>query len=153
MTPFHGLQLAIEMAERQRDALAQVFAQAQRDVGMGQQQLEQLHSYAQDTEARWSRENMVLSAELIRHHYQFVDRLRHAMGMQEGVIANLQRQEGNARAALIQAETRVSGLKKVLEKRKLLLVATEQRREQGRMDEMAALVYARRMANAHMEES
>jgi flagellar FliJ protein len=96
---------------------------------------------------------MALSSELIRHHYQFVERLQHAIGMQDGVIANLVRQENQCRAALMQAEMRVSGLKQVLEKRKLLLVAAEQRREQGRMDEMAALVYARRAASAHLEDA
>lgn len=154
MNQFHGLQLAIELAERKRDERAQALAQAQRQVQMGQQQLQQLQNYAQDTDARWTQgHNMALSSELIRHHYQFVERLQHAIGMQDGVIANLVRQESQCRAALMQAEMRVSGLKQVLEKRKLLLVAAEQRREQGRMDEMAALVYARRTASAHLEDA
>lgn len=154
MNPHHGLQLAIELAERKRDERAQVLAQAQRQVLVGQQQLQQLQSYAGDTDTRWTQgHNMALSAELIRHHYQFVERLQHAIGMQDGVIANLVRQENQCRAALVQAEMRLSGLKQVLEARKQLLVAAEQRREQGRMDEMAALVYARRVANAQMEDA
>jgi flagellar protein FliJ len=154
MNPHHGLQLAIELAERKRDERAQVLAQAQRQVLAGQQQLQQLQSYAGDTDTRWTQgHNMALSAELIRHHYQFVERLQHAIGMQDGVIANLVRQENQCRAALVQAEMRLSGLKQVLEARKQLLVAAEQRREQGRMDEMAALVYARRVVNAQMEDA
>ena len=154
MNPLHGLQLAIELAERKRDERAQVLAQAQRQVLMGQQQLQQLQSYANDTDARWTQgHNMALSSELIRHHYQFVERLQHAIGMQDGVIANLVRQENQCRAALMQAEMRVSGLKQVLEKRKLQIAAVEQRREQGRMDEMATLVYARRMASAQLEDA
>ena len=154
MNPHHGLQLAIELAERKRDERAQVLAQAQRQVLVGQQQLQQLQSYAGDTDTRWTQgHNMALSAELIRHHYQFVERLQHAIGMQDGVIANLVRQENQCRAALVQAEMRLSGLKQVLEARKQLLVAAEQRRDQGRMDEMAALVYARRVANAQMEDA
>lgn len=154
MNPHHGLQLAIELAERKRDERAQVLAQAQRQVLVGQQQLQQLQSYAGDTDTRWTQgHNMALSAELIRHHYQFVERLQHAIGMQDGVIANLVRQENQCRAALVQAEMRLSGLKQVLEARKQLLIAAEQRREQGRMDEMAALVYARRVANAQMEDA
>ena len=149
-----GLQLAIELAERQRDELAQVLARAQRQAQMGQQQLQQLQSYAQDTDASWIQgHHTALSPELIRHHYQFVERLQHAMGMQDGVIANLARQEAQCRASLVQAEMRVSGLKQVLEKRKLSLAATEQRREQGRMDEMAAMVHARRVAAAHLEDT
>lgn len=153
MNPLHGIQLAIELAQRKRDERAQVLAQAQRQVQMGQQQLQQLQSYARDTDARWTQgHSTALSAELIRHHYQFVARLQHAIGMQDGVIANLVRQEDLCRADLVQAEMRVSGLTQVLEKRKLALVAAEQRREQGRMDEMAALVYARKAAHAHLED-
>lgn len=151
---FHGLQLAIDLAERQRDERAQVLARVQRQVQMGHQQLEQLQSYAKDTDARWTQgHHTAVSPELLRHHYQFVDRLQHAMGMQDGVIANLARQENQCRAALMQAEVRLLGLKQVLEKRKLSLVAVEQRREQGRMDEMAAMVHARRVAAAHLEET
>ncbi len=154
MNLFHGLQLAIELAERKRDERAQALAQAQRQVRMGRQQLEQLQSYAADTDARWSQgHSRVLSAELIRHHYQFVERLQHAIGMQDDVIANQLRQEHSCRGALAQAETRVSGLKQVLAKRQAVVAATEQRREQGRMDEMAALVYARRVAHAKLEET
>lgn len=151
---FHGLQLAIDLAERQRDERAQVLARAQRQVQMGYQQLEQLQSYAKDTDARWVQsQHTALSPELLRHHYQFVDRLQHAMGMQDGVIANLARQESQCRAALMQAEMRLSGLKQVLEKRQLSLAAAEQRREQVQMDEMAAMVHARRMAATQLEET
>ena len=154
MNPFQGLELAIDMSQRKRDACAQALAAAQRQVQTGQQQLQQLQSYAQDTDTRWTQSRSVLlSAELVRHHYQFMERLQHAIGMQDGVIANLLRQENSCRAALVQAETRVAGLKQVLAKRKQVLVAAEQRREQGRMDEMAALVYARGQRNAHMEDA
>lgn len=151
---FHGLQLAINLAERQRDERAQALARVQRQVQMGTQQLEQLQNYAKDTDARWTQgQHTALSPELLRHHYQFVDRLQHAMGMQDGVIANLSGQESQCRAALVQAEMRLSSLKQVLEKRKLSLVVAEQRREQGHTDEMAAIMHARRLAAAHLEET
>ncbi|TAH09840.1 MAG: flagellar export protein FliJ [Curvibacter sp.] len=154
MNPFHGLQLAIELAERKRDQRMLALANAQRQLINGQQQLQQLQSYANDTDNRWSGgRGMVLSAELIRHHYQFVERLQHAIGMQDGVIDGFRQQEQSFRGALAVAESRVTGLKQVLAKRKLLLAATEQRREQGRMDEMAAMVYARRLGIPKMEDT
>jgi flagellar FliJ protein len=154
MNPFHGLQLAIELAERKRDQRMLALANAQRQLINGQQQLQQLQSYANDTDNRWSGgRSIVLSAELIRHHYQFVERLQHAIGMQDGVIEGFRQQEESCRGALAVAESRVTGLKQVLAKRKLLFAATEQRREQGRMDEMAAMVYARRLGIPKMEDT
>lgn len=154
MNPFHGLQLAIELAERKRDQRMLALANAQRQLLSGKQQLQQLQSYAKDTDSRWSGgRDIVLSAELIRHHYQFVERLQHAIGMQDSVIAGFLQQEQICLRALAVAESRVTGLKQVLAKRKLLLAATEQRREQLQMDEMAAMVYARRLGIAQMEDT
>lgn len=154
MNLFHGLQLAIDLAERQRDACAQALAHALRQVQQGQQQMQQLQSYAQDTDARWTRgSSAALSAELVRHHYQFMERLQHAIGMQDGVMANLARQELQSRDALAQAEMRVAGLKQVLKKRMQQRATSEQRREQARMDEMAALMHARNRVHPRMEDA
>lgn len=139
-----GLMLAIELAERQRDERAKSLAQAQRNLAFGRQQMLQLESYAADTDARWSGAGAVaLSAELVRHHYQFMARLQQAIGMQEGAITNLLQQEDAAKYALLKAETRVTGLQQVLRKRQAQATLLEQRREQAAMDEMAALLYAR----------
>lgn len=139
-----GLILAIELAERQRDERAKGLAQAQRNLIFGRQQMSQLESYAADTDARWSGAGAVaLSAELVRHHYQFMARLQQAIGMQEGAIASLLQQEDAAKHALLQAESRVTGLQQVLRKRQTMAAQLEQRREQARMDEMAVLLYAR----------
>jgi glutamyl/glutaminyl-tRNA synthetase len=73
--------------------------------------------------------------------------------MQDGVIAGFLQQEQICVRALAVAESRVTGLKQVLAKRKLLVAATEQRREQLQMDEMAAMVYARRLGIAQMEDT
>lgn len=154
MHKFHGLQLAIDLAVQQRDMRLAALGQAQGRLRMGQQQQEQLQSYANDTDARWaSGASVAISAELVRHHYQFVGRLQHAIGMQEGVIANLVRQQEASRAELAQAEAKVAGLKKVLASRLEAGQRVERRREQAQMDEMAALVYARKRAATQMEES
>lgn len=139
-----GFLLAIELAERQRDERAKQLAEAQRNLIFGRQQMSQLQNYAHDTDARWTGATaMALSAELVRHHYQFMARLQQAIGMQEGAIAGLLHQEGVAKHALLQAESRVTGLQQVLRRRQAQAAVQEQRREQARMDEMAALLYAR----------
>lgn len=139
-----GFLLAIELAERQRDERAKQLADAQRNLMFGRQQMAQLQNYASDTDARWTgAAAVVLSAELVRHHYQFMDRLQQAIGMQEGAIANLVHVESVAKQALLQAECRVTGLQQVLRRRQAQAVLLEQRREQARMDEMAAQLHAR----------
>jgi flagellar protein FliJ len=154
MHKFHGLQLAIDLAVRQRDARLVALGQAQGRLRMGQQQQDQLQSYANDTDARWaSGASVAISGELVRHHYQFIGRLQHAIGMQEGVIANLVRQQEACRAELAQADAKVAGLRKVLASRLEVVQRVEQRREQAQMDEMAALAYARKRAAAQIEES
>ena len=143
-----GFLLAIELAERQRDERSQALAEAQRNLMFGRQQMDQLQSYASDTDARWTGAAAVaLSAELVRHHYQFMARLQQAIGMQEGAIANLLHLEGVAQHILLQAECRVTGLRQVLRRRQIQAALLEQRREQARMDEMAALLYARNRKN------
>jgi flagellar protein FliJ len=73
--------------------------------------------------------------------------------MQEGVIANLVRQQEASRRDLAQAEAKVAGLRKVLASRLDAVQRVEQRREQAQMDEMAAMVYARKRTATQMEES
>jgi flagellar protein FliJ len=154
MHKFHGLQLAIDLAVQQRDACLAALGQAQGRLRMGQHQQEQLQSYANDTDARWaSGASVAISAELVRHHYQFVGRLQHAIGMQEGVITNLVRQQEASRAELARAEAKVAGLRKVLASRLAVVQRAERRREQALMDEMAALAHARKRVATQMEES
>jgi flagellar protein FliJ len=154
MRKFHGLQLAIDLAVRQRDECLTVLGQAQTRLDMGRQQQEQLQNYANDTDARWaSGTSVAISAELVRHHYQFVARLQHAIDMQVGVISNLTRQQDLSRAALARAEAKVEGLRQVLASRVDAVRKVEQRREQAHMDEMAALAYARKRVATQMEES
>ncbi|MDZ7890138.1 MAG: flagellar export protein FliJ [Rhodoferax sp.] len=147
MSDSTGLLLAISLAERKRDAVVQQLAQSQQNVRSALDQLEQLRSYAGDTDGRWVRNGTVgLSVELLKHHYQFSGRLQQAMVMQDGVIANLRRQAELAQKQLQAAESRLSGLKTVLSKRRAEAERLARRREQADMDEMAAQLFARTRA-------
>ena len=147
MSKFHAFELAITLATRQRDALAQKHAQAVRNCEFAKAQLAQLQGYASDTDARWIGADMpAVSSELIRHHYQFTDRLQQAVQMQHGVIANMDRQLASAHQFLLQAEFRLAGLEQVLKTRRAAAERLAQQREQRATDEFASQRYAHRQA-------
>lgn len=147
MADSSGLLLAISLAERRRDGVVHALAQSQQRVQAAREQLEQLRSYAGDTDQRWVSTGTVgLSVELIKHHSQFSGRLQQAISMQDGVIASLQRQVESVQQQLQSAESRLSGLRGVLKKRRAETDRVTQRREQRLMDEMAAQLFARSRA-------
>ncbi len=153
MPKFRALELAIEQATQQRDALARQHAQAQRALQYGQGQLSQLENYSNDTDARWIGGHAVnLSVELIKHHYQFMDRLQNAVSLQKGVIGNLTQQVTRAHQTLLQAESRLAGFNQLLTTRRLALNVVQQRREQRATDEFAAMRYARGGGTQTMED-
>lgn len=153
MPKFRALELAIEQATRQRDDQARRHAQAQRALEYGQGQLTQLQNYSNDTDMRWiGGQSVKLSAELIKHHYQFMDRLQNAVSMQQGVIANLERQRTAAHQMLLQAEYRLAGFKQVIQSRRAALDVVQQRREQRATDEFAAMRHTMGRAQQTTEE-
>lgn len=144
MAPFHGLQLAVEQAERLRDERARTVARLQAHLGLLRAQLAQLESYAQETEKRWiGGAHLQISSEMLRHHYQFMGRLRQAMELQESVIAASLHDIAAARNAQTEVEVRLSGLRDVMNKRHKQLQRVVLRREQRQTDEFAALAHAR----------
>jgi flagellar FliJ protein len=144
MSQLRSVLLAIEHATLRRDRFAQVTASVERNLQFAHQQLAQLEGYAADTDARWigsaARE---ISAQIIRHQYQFMDRLQQAIVMQTGVVAGVVSQLDQARSNLLQAEFRLAGLNQILKARKAGLLRVQQVREQRQMDEFAAMQHAR----------
>ena len=144
MSALKSLALAIEVAERARDQADQAWQQARRGVQFARGQLEQLESYAADTEARWATAAAVtVSAELMQHHQHFMQRLRHAAGLQSGVVSDLERQAEAARLQRVQKEVRLKALQQLLEKKLAARAQLDARREQKQMDELAVLAYTR----------
>jgi flagellar FliJ protein len=154
MPKFRALELAIEQATQQRDGQARKHAQAQRTLQFAYGQLDQLRNYSNDTDARWIGGHTVnLSVEMLKHHYQFMDRLQNAVTLQHGVIANLERQLAAAHQTLLQAEYRLAGFKQVIKSRRAAQDVVQQRREQRATDEFAAMRHARTGAARAMEEN
>ena len=139
MSTLKTLLLAVDLAARNRDAAVQGLAQAEQAVVAAHEQMAQLEGYAKETETRWTvRGQISTTPELMRHHYQFMDRLNHAMGLQQGVMRDRAARVEDARAILLQAELRLASLKKVCEKKRIAMAREQDRREQREVDELAA---------------
>ena len=149
MSQLKGIMLAIELATRQRDQCAKAVAAARKTQGFAQGQMGQLEGYAADVDARWIKSGSnPLSVELIRHHYQFMDRLQQAIGLQGTVIQNTGRQVEQAQKALLQVEVRLAGLNHVLANRQAAMQLTQKRREQRMTDEFAGMQHARKTVSS-----
>lgn len=145
--PFHALQTAITLATRQRDALRQRYAHSLRQIDFAQRQLDQLTHYTDEINARWiSAQHTPRSAELVHHHYQFLDRLQHAAQLQHTVLQQTRQQANNHQAALLAAETRLAAMEQLLAQRQRTLHTQAQRREQRETDAFATLKHIQNLA-------
>ena len=87
MTDVTSVQLATDVAERKRDAAGRELVLAQRAHRFAQDQLDQLETYAIETIARWTAVAQVSATPvLMRHHYQFMERLNQAIQMQKQIL-------------------------------------------------------------------
>lgn len=142
MASLNTFLVAVEMAERQRDAARQALQDARHARYAAQQQLDQLAGYAQETQGRWGmRADAAIKPEVMYHHYQFMDRLSHAIGLQSGAVGDQDGRVDAAAQALLQAELRVASLKKVVEKRRRDMEQAQSRRDQKQTDERASLQF------------
>lgn len=140
MSAVKSFLLAIDMATRKRDLVSQGLMQAQRVYLFAQDQMAQLQTYATETESRWTAAAQIsTSTELMRHHYQFMGRLHHAIELQKGALANESLKVDAAKRLVLDAEFRLASLKQVLKKKQADLAILQSRREQKQMDEFAAM--------------
>ena len=140
MSSLNALNVAVEAAARKRDAARQVLQDMQRVAQAGQAQLEQLGGYAQETQNRWGMQaDSMVKPEVMYHHYQFIGKLEHAIGLQSGVVQEQARRVEQARQALLEAELRLTSLRKVVERKQHELAIAQMRREQKQTDERASL--------------
>jgi flagellar FliJ protein len=147
MSALKGVLLAIEHATLGRDALAKAAARVERNMDYARTQMAQLQGYAADTDTRWTgTATRGVSVELMRHQYQFMDRLQQAITMQSDVLAQSAGQLEQAKARLLQAEVRLLGLNQILKTRQTALLHTQRQRQQRHTDEFAAMQYARNRA-------
>ena len=147
MSALKAILLAIEHATLKRDALAKALGLVERNLGFARSQMEQLESYSADTDKRWTgAATQGVSVELMRHQYQFMDRLQQAITMQSGVMTQSTVQVEQAKAKLLDAEVRLLGLNQVLKSRQTAMQHTQLQREQRQTDEFAAMQHSRKSA-------
>lgn len=139
MSSLQTLLLAVDLAVRKRDAAIQDLGQSEQAMVAAQGQMEQLEGYAKETETRWTVHGQISTTpELMRHHYQFMDRLSHAMALQQHVLRDRAARVEASKAGVVQAEIRLASLKKVCERKREAMAREQGRREQREIDEMAA---------------
>ena len=130
------------MASRKRDDARKVLQDTLAAEQAARAQLNQLEDYARETESRWGmKADTAMQPEVMYHHYQFMDRLGHAAGVQTTVVGDHAARVEKARRTLLDAELRLASLRKVMDKRKADLDLVQMRRDQKQTDERAALQY------------
>ena len=153
MSALKSVALAIAVAIRKRDQASKQLVQAQRTFEFAQSQLDQLESYAADSESRWTASARIsMRPELLQHHYQFMGRLRHAIDLQNEVIAERQQQLNLVKRLALDAEFRLAGLHKLMHRKQLALAQLMARRDQKLTDEFAAMQFARAEIRLHWRE-
>lgn len=147
MTAVKSVQLAIEVATQKRDQAGRQLVQAQRACLAAEGQLAQLRGYADETAAKWATgAQRLTSAELLRHHYQFMDRLQQAIDLQQQVLADEGLRVEAAKKVALEAEFRLAALKQVLKKKQAEHARRQARREQRQTDELAGNMHRRAAA-------
>lgn len=147
MSSLNAFVVAVDLAERRRDAARQALKNVQGARQAAQTQLEQLTGYAAETQGRWGlKAGAAVQPEVMHHHYHFMGRLDHAIGLQTQTLRGQDQRVAQARQTLLQAELRLASLRKVLEHRRAELALQQQRREQKQTDERAS---QRAAARAH----
>lgn len=153
MSNLKTIALAIEVATRRRDEASKALVQVQRSVVFSKNQMEQLESYAKDSSDRWMAAAQVSAMpEMMLHHHQFMQRLEHAIKLQQQVLEDLELEVDRARKLVLQAEFRLAGLNRVMQSRRLEINFRAARVEQREMDDLAALMHRSKLSSLHPGE-
>lgn len=140
MSAVKSLLLAIDVATRNRDQAGQGLMHVQNAYLFAQDQMTQLAVYAAETESRWMAATQISTTpELMGHHYQFMGRLHHAIGMQKDILENASRKVDVAKRLVLEAEFRLVSLNRILKRKQTDMALVQARREQKQMDEFAAM--------------
>lgn len=154
MSSLNALNVAIEAAERKRDAARTTMQERQRAQQAAQAQMDQLQGYVLEMQARWgAQEGLAVQPEVMHHQYQFMERLQHAIGFQTRVVADQDIRLETARQALLAAELRVTSLQKVVQARRRDVALAQMRREQKDTDERATMAFFRRSFGLQLQEA
>jgi len=133
-----ALQMLLEREETDRNAIAVATRQAQDHLERLNAQVAQFSQYRADYVTRWQQQfHQAGGIEIVQCYRSFMQRLDQAMQQltlqQRQAEVNLKRQ----RHRLMEAETRVAAIKKLISRRVETFQRAEQRRDQKQTDEAA----------------
>ena len=133
-----SLHVLLEREEADRDAIAVATRQAQDHLDRLNAQMAQFSQYRADYVTRWQQQfHQAGGIEIVQCYRSFMQRLDQAMQQltvqQRQAEVNLKRQ----RHRLMEAETRVAAIKKLISRRVETFQRAEQRRDQKQTDEAA----------------
>ncbi|WP_119157483.1 flagellar export protein FliJ [Caldimonas tepidiphila] len=145
MNPPQALHLVLEQAQRARDAAQAASERADQALQAAERQAAQLGQYRGEYQQRWStRFRTEGGTSGVLNCYQgFMQRIEEAIGHQQQMLAHAARQQARARAELLQCETRVASVQRLIERRRSEALASARRHEQKTTDEQAARSAAR----------
>ena len=144
MQYLRGLALALDLAAQQRLLAGKGLAQAQHAYGYSKNQLQQLQAYLGDSQARSVHTGQtVAGGGLLQGRYQFMDRLCLAIGLQEGVLQDVQQKLDAAKKVAVAAQFRRASLERVMQRRLDVQARAAARQEQKQSDDFSSQRYAR----------
>lgn len=145
MSDLKTLHKVVDLAERRRDDARAALAQQQRELQIAREQLQQLQTYAQEAQQRWTARSSSagVDAQQLFHQRQFMAKIDHAIEFQRGVIANREALIERAEQQVLAAERDVAGLRKYTERKLLAVQQQAARQEQKATDEMALNLHLR----------
>jgi flagellar export protein FliJ len=144
MTRRNALALLIELRRRDRDRVAAVAAQAQREARNAAGTLNMLDGYRQDYLTRTPKAStQTTDSGSIQIHDAFVGKLGEAIEDQTSRLRLLSEREAAQRAALVEQERRLRALETLNKQRELQRQRRREALDQKMNDEFAALAHRR----------
>ena len=148
-----SLATVLEVSTLRRDDALQALVQARREHAQAEQQMAQLRGYTQESLDRWqARARQGVSPMLLQAQQQFMAKLDHAIGFQDGVLERTHKQIERCEQKVQQAERDLAALKKYDERREETWQKQLQRQEQKNNDEMAANLHRQHRASPDHED-
>ncbi|MFT3816237.1 MAG: flagellar export protein FliJ [Rubrivivax sp.] len=141
-----SLQVVLDRATQERDRLAAELRRAEELALRARRQGEQLAAYRGEYLQRWSRQfgGRGGAIEIVHCYQSFMQRLDEALQHQQRQVQAAERGQAAARQALLQAETRLAGIRKLIERRQAEIARAHERRDQRQTDETAQGLLLRR---------
>jgi flagellar FliJ protein len=133
-----ALKTLLDIAERERDQAAAALAQAEQQLQAQRQQWDQLQAYQADYARRSPAQGgKAAPIEVLRCHQAFMGRLDQALDHQQRVLHAADGEAQLRRQTLLQRETRLASVRKLMQRRSDTAAQAADRAEQRHTDEAA----------------